>query len=220
MKVDAITSIDSFSYLRSESLEALSEIAKIKTLEKTQVLYYEGEKLDDAYFLVKGKVEIYKMDNNDNELFLCYVGDTQKGKNLINAFGDFQSYRASASVRSLEMSTILLLDLTSLSSLVASYPDICMALLREFMNKLIVAKTFINFQEIYDSTSKVAYILCTQLDYFNKVQRQVIARELNIKIETLSRILQKMLHQGLIYKDERGEICLSNQDLLEKLYRD
>lgn len=135
-----------------------------------------------------------KWDQNNNELFLCYVS-SEEDVRLINSFGNFEPYIASASVHSLRTSTILLLELHLLADLVSEYLDISNALLREFMGKNIVFKNFINFKEIYDSTARVAYILRTQLDYFNKVQRQTIARELNIKIETLSRILQKCFNK-------------------------
>ncbi|TLD81887.1 Crp/Fnr family transcriptional regulator [Helicobacter sp. MIT 05-5293] len=217
MKIDAINSIKSFKSLGRESLEALNKVAKIKVVDKDSILYYEGEKIECAYFLVDGLLELYKMDQNNNELFLCYVSSEEDAR-LINCFGNFEPYIASASVHSLRTSTILLLELHLLADLVSEYLDISNALLREFMGKNIVFKNFINFKEIYDSTARVAYILRTQLDYFNKVQRQTIARELNIKIETLSRILQKMFQQGLIYKNNKGEICLSNKAEFERIY--
>lgn len=218
MKIDTINSIKSFKSLGKESLEALSKIAKIKIVDKDSILYYEGEKIEHAYFLVDGFLELYKMDQNNNELFLCYVSSEEDAR-LINSFGSFEPYVASASVHSLGTSTVLLLDLYLLADLVSEYLDISNALLKELMSKNVVFKNFINFKEIYDSTTRVAYILHTRLDYFNKVQRQTIARELNIKIETLSRILQKMFQQGLIYKDNKGQICISNKAEFERIYK-
>ncbi|WP_289181770.1 helix-turn-helix domain-containing protein, partial [Helicobacter japonicus] len=60
--------------------------------------------------------------------------------------------------------------------------------------------------------------LYTRIDYFNQTQRQIIARELNIQIETLSRILQKMFQQGLIAKDEHNDIYIKDTTLFTKIF--
>ncbi|MCX2716564.1 Crp/Fnr family transcriptional regulator [Helicobacter sp. MIT 21-1697] len=220
MKKKALRSIGVFSNLSEESLNELESITKLQYIERNAILHYEGELLQSASLIARGCVELYRMDKNDNEMFLCYVNNKSKGARLINAFGSFEPYIASANVRGVEPSEIVLLDLTRLAQLVASNIEISNALLSEFMDKAIVFKNFINFKETYDSTSRVAYILYNQIEYFNQKQRQVIARELNIKLETLSRILQKMFQQGLIAKNEQNDVYIKDKDAFIKFYGD
>lgn len=220
MKKKALRSIGVFSNLSEASLNELESITKLRYIERNAILHYEGELLQSASLIARGCVELYKMDKNDNEMFLCYVNNKSKGARLINAFGSFEPYEATANVRGVEPSEIVLLDLTRLAQLVVSNIEISNAFLSEFMDKMIVFKNFISFKETYDSTSRVAHMLCTQIERFNQVQRQIVARELNIKLETLSRILQKMFQQGLIAKNERSEVYIKDKDAFVKLYGD
>lgn len=218
MKKRALRCIGAFSQMSESSLQALETITTIKQVDKNAILYYEGEWLQCAYLLVSGHVELYKMDKNDNELFLCYVNNKAKGVRLINAFGSFAPYEVAASVRGIEASVVALIELKGLDSLIRQDIEISNAFLSEFMDKVMVFKNFINFKEVYDSTSRVGYLLYTELERFNKTQRQVIAHELNIKLETLSRILQKMQQQGLIAKNPRGELYINDEHAFMTLF--
>ncbi|WP_334094859.1 hypothetical protein [Helicobacter typhlonius] len=46
----------------------------------------------------------------------------------------------------------------------------------------------------------------------------MIARELNIQTESLSRILQKMFQQDVVAKNEHNEIYIKDSALFAKLY--
>ena len=218
MKRKALSLIGVFAHLSEKSIESLEAISKLHYLKRNGVLHYEGERIEHACFLARGKVELYKMNKNDNEMFLCYVDSESVGTRMINAFGAFVPYVAAANVRALESSEIVMLELTKLHQLVLSDIEISNALMSEFMDKLIVFKNFVNFKEMNDSTSRVAYFLRHRLSYFNQNQRQMIARELNIQTESLSRILQKMFQQDVVAKNEHNEIYIKDSALFAKLY--
>lgn len=220
MKRKALLSIGVFSSISEKSLESLEHIMSLRYIEKNAILHYEGDLVDSVCLLARGKVELYKMDKNNNELFLCYVDSKSHGNRLINASGAFVPYEASANVRGVEPSEIVLLPLVEFHHLVQNDIQIANAFLYELMDKIIVFKTFVNFKETYDSTSRVAYLLSSRLTYFNQTQRRIIAHELNIKLETLSRILQKMMMQGLIDKDEKGDIYIKDKQTFGLLYGD
>ena len=88
---------------------------------------------------------------------------------LINAFGSFKPYEAAASVRGIEPSVVAFIELESLELLIKQDIEISNAFLSAFMDKVIVFKNFINFKEVYDSTSRVGHLLYTELERFNKV---------------------------------------------------
>ncbi|TLD97734.1 cyclic nucleotide-binding domain-containing protein [Helicobacter jaachi] len=210
MKKASLRHIGVFSKMSEQSLESLAHIARFQCISKDEIVYYEGELLYSAYFLINGLVELYKMDKNDNELFLCYVDSKNEHNRLINSFSAFKPYEASASVHALLDSELVLFDLTQLQELIHHNLEVSNALLYAIIDKGNVFKQFINSKEMYDSSARVAHLLFTQPKYFNQTQRQVIARELNIKLETLSRILQKMLQQNLIAKNAHGDIYISD----------
>lgn len=218
MKKQLLRRIGFFEKISEKSLASLESITKIKNVDKNEILYYEGDVLKWVCLLVSGHLELYKMDKNDNELFLCYVDSRLKGARLINACGAFKPYEAAASVRGIEPSVVALIEMEPLALLVKQDIEISNAFLSAFMDKAIVFKNFINFKEVYDSTSRVGYLLHTELERFNKTQRQVIAHELNIKLETLSRILQKMQQQGLLSKDQRGDLYINDKFTFATLF--
>ncbi|WP_300972115.1 Crp/Fnr family transcriptional regulator, partial [uncultured Helicobacter sp.] len=142
MKEKALRSIGAFANISEGSLESLEAITKLRYIEKNGILHYEGEYIESAYFLARGKVEVYEMDKNDNELFLCYVDSHLSDGRLINAFGTFAPYEANASVRGVEPSEIVLLDLQQLHQLVTKNIEISNAILSEVMNRMITFKNF------------------------------------------------------------------------------
>lgn len=217
-KKEILLSIGAFKHLSNAALELIEGIAKLRHIQKDDILHYEGDVVDCAYLLVSGRVELYRMDKHDNELFIGYVDAKQSGFRLINTLGTFAPYEAASSVRGMENSEILLLDLAQLSHLVSQNIDISNAFVSLLMDKMASFKHFINFRESYDRTSYVAYMLYTDILRFNHTQRQVIARELNIKLETLSRILQKLQTQGLIDKDSRGNICINDRESFKSAF--
>lgn len=209
-KVSVLRSMECFCNLNNEIILEISKSAKLFNLQTGNILYYEGELLDSAFFLHNGCIEVYKMNYLDKEHFLFYVDDKLCDKRIINTFCTLKPYISCANARALQNSVIISIEFSKIQTLSKKYIELSNVFLSETLNKISTLKNIINFQNMLDSTTKVAYILLNDLARFNRTQRQMIARELNMQTETLSRILQKMFSQKLIDKDNFGNVYIKN----------
>jgi len=75
----------------------------------------------------------------------------------------------------------------------------------------------VNREFIFDSVAKVAMMLSTDLDMFNKLKRYDVSLMLHIQPSTLSRVLSRLKHNGII-NIERGKVIIVNAKGLSKIY--
>jgi len=92
-----------------------------------------------------------------------------------------------------------------------------MQLMNEIINKSKQLYCIIDREIVFDATAKVAYTLYDDLKMFNKLKRQDVANMLHIQPATLSRILQKLVRQGII-ETESMQVRIQKKDELKKIF--
>ncbi len=91
----------------------------------------------------------------------------------------------------------------------------------QFVNELIVKnqqlQCIINRELVFDATAKVAFMLNSSLDMFNKLKRTQAAFMLHIQPETLSRVLKRMERNEII-EVTKGKVVIINDDNLKSIF--
>jgi len=79
--------IDAFKNIKTSTIEELTKKGSVFKLEKKEVLFHEGDLVENVYFLVSGKVSIYKMNEFGERkiIFILNQGD-MINEILINNF--------------------------------------------------------------------------------------------------------------------------------------
>lgn len=165
-------------------------ISKVATLQKYNndyIFNYDGDIVSKISFLVVGSAYSFKYKGN-NEVFLFDVTPGaffHSGKIALN------------NVVFSSDSIVLHIDLD------VFYINILPLCSLEFVNALQdrtrILNDFIDNNHIFSATQRVAHLLINSLEYFNTHKRNYIAARLNLSNETLSRVISKMLHSGVIY---------------------
>lgn len=70
MLKEILKNIDMFTNLDSEEFNALVNITTLKTLQKDNILFYEGEIADYFYLLLDGHIKLYKTNIKSQEIVL------------------------------------------------------------------------------------------------------------------------------------------------------
>ena len=65
-----LTDITLFSNLDEHDLKELEKISKIIEVDKNDIIFYQGDKSNFLYLLIRGEAKIYRVDNKGNELIL------------------------------------------------------------------------------------------------------------------------------------------------------
>ena len=72
-----LKNIDVFKNIKISTIEELTKKGSVFKLDKKEVLFHEGEIVENVYFLISGKVSIYKMNEFGERkiIFILNQGD-------------------------------------------------------------------------------------------------------------------------------------------------
>jgi CRP-like cAMP-binding protein/CheY-like chemotaxis protein len=206
---------------RNNGLAELKKIIserKTRQFKKNQVVYYDGDKGNGLYIVIKGKIKTIKLAEDGRELMTgIYTAEQYLGVHAMLA-GEPYSDTATA----LEDSTLCLIPKEQLDEMINLYPDIA----REFIRLLaadIREKEEQLLQLAYHSVRKRMAEAIVKLhksqnageDGF-KISREDLAALAGMATETVSRTLSDFKDEGII--DKKGSsISVLNVQKLEKM---
>ena len=180
--------IKQYVTLNATEEKAFIGIIEIKKLEKNEFLLREGKTCDKIYFVNKGCLRLFHI-NNDSENTLDFL--------FANIwYTDFQSallnQPTDENVQALEKSEIVQFSIKDLDNLYLIYPVF------ERMGRLLIQNALISLtnlnKEIVHETPEERYlkILNQQPEIVQKIPQYYIASFLGIKGESLSRIKKRI----------------------------
>ncbi|CAM2832530.1 Crp/Fnr family transcriptional regulator [Salinicoccus roseus] len=77
MFVEYLSSMKVFEALNKEEISAIAEIAYHKNIEKDTHLFHMGEGMTNVYFVVKGNMKIYLIDEEDREQIINFLAKNE-----------------------------------------------------------------------------------------------------------------------------------------------
>jgi CRP/FNR family transcriptional regulator len=211
---EAISNLNFFCHL--DRVDELISISSLKSYCSNTLLYYEKSKHNQLLFLVDGLAKAYKLDKHDNEIFLYYI----YSHNLISEISTLQEdYQTSYSnILLLEDSKILAIDYKQFKEKFLDNGLFCLELTSEVIRQSKLLQGLVNREFILDSVAKVAMMIDSDLKIFNGLKRYDVSLMLHIQPSTLSRVLSRLKHKGLINIDH-GKVIILNREELRKTYK-
>ncbi|NCB12599.1 MAG: Crp/Fnr family transcriptional regulator [Erysipelotrichia bacterium] len=192
----SIRSLDFFENLSDEQIDVLSNFSFISKYEKDSILFYETDLKTNLLFLVSGLIKIYKYDKFDNEIFLYHIYSNSLISELSNINTNEIYCFSNASF--IEDSVVLSIDFLKLQEHFLNNNLLVKELMNSLLKKTNQLQSLVNRELVFDATAKVAYMLVSDLNMFNKLKRQDVSFMLHIQPETLSRVLKKLSRDNII----------------------
>jgi CRP/FNR family transcriptional regulator len=191
-----IKNISLFKNLNITEIEKLQQISKLETFYKDNILYYEDTPSNYLYILVEGLAKSYKIDKNENEIFLYYI----QCDDLISEISSFEddNLNSYTNVLFIENSTVLKINYKEFKRYFLDTNILIKEFSSEIINRNKKLENLINREFIFDAVTKVTMMIESDLDMFNKLKRHDIALILHIQPATLSRVLNKLKKDGMI----------------------
>ncbi len=202
--LNIISAIPLFNGLPDDQLNAIRQIAVEKQYNKGQTIFSEGDETKGFFVIVAGRVKIYKVSSEGKEqiLHIFEVGQS---------FGEvtvFTGQQLPANAQTLAKSRLLLFPRSAFVGLVTANPSLALNLLAIMSKKLRQFAAQIGNLSLKEIPARLA----SYLIYLSEEQGAGDAVTLNVSKgqlasllgtipETLSRILGKMVKQGLIESD-------------------
>ena len=213
---EIIRKISFFNHLNNDQIELIISISEVIKHHKKSILYHESFTSKHLLFLVKGLVEIYKIDKFNRKAFLYHIHENSmitelssiKNNRIINCFSN---------AKFLEDSIVLYIDSEKFQELFLSKNILTEELIEVILKKNYQLHHIVNRELVFDATAKVAFMLIDDLKMFNKLKRVDISFMLNIQPETLSRVLKSLMRKGII-NIKKGEIVIENKEDLISIF--
>ena len=214
--LNTIKSLDFFTSLDNKQIELLSTISSVDTYDKDYLLCYEKNRTEQLLFLADGLAKSYKIDKHDNEIFLFYIDKNSMLSEVSHIEEDYLLFFSNISFT--ENSKVLSIDY----KLFKTYFLKKNILNIEFTNEIILRanklESLINREFIFDAVAKVAMMIGSDLNMFNKLKRHDISLMLHIQPSTLSRVLNRLKKDNTI-DIIQGKVSVLDKQNLETIYK-
>ncbi|MGJ0312865.1 Crp/Fnr family transcriptional regulator [Aliarcobacter cryaerophilus] len=212
----SIRSLDFFENLNDEQIDVLSNFSFISKYEKDSILFYETDLKTNLLFLVSGLIKIYKYDKFDNEIFLYHIYSNSLISELSNLNTNEIFCFSNASF--IEDSVVLSIDFLKLQEHFLNNNLLVKELMNSLLKKTNQLQSLVNRELVFDATAKVAYMLVSDLNMFNKLKRQDVSFMLHIQPETLSRVLKKLSRDNII-EVENQQVIIKDEITLNSIFK-
>ncbi|QSR88866.1 Crp/Fnr family transcriptional regulator [Methylacidiphilum caldifontis] len=209
-----------FSGLSLEEIQKLLPCTKLIYLEKDQVLFRERQPVLGFYIMICGSIMVYRLTGEGKEqpIHIFYPPESFAEACLVA-----DGYPADA--KALLPSQVLLIAKTELQNLIRCRPEIALRIIGLMSNHLRKLVDKLDSLSWKDAEVRFIQWIFKQSPIDNPpstfipllIPKKILAAELGITSETLSRILAKLTNEQLIRSEPKKIIILAKEKLLKKL---
>ncbi len=195
-----------FAELPSADLAAVAECCTLKSLQKGELLFREGETAEGFYVVHSGRISISRLTPDGREQIICLFNPPESFAEVTLA--TVETYPANATA--LEHSQVILVRKTPFRRLVAQKPELSLQMLSSMslhLKHLVQLLQDLKGRQIEArladwllQQSPAARAGCPAL-FELPVTKKVLAGQLGVTSETLSRTLARFRDENLIKVD-------------------
>jgi len=220
--VNTLRSCQLFTGLPQPDLEQIAAVTVVKSLEKDEYLFHEGDAAVGFYIVQRGAVNVHRVNAAGKEqiIHVFRTGDSFAEVALASPTG----YPADA--RALEPTQVLLVQKAGILALLKRQPELALRMLGSMSSHLRVLVGQLEDLTLKDVETRLANWLVKRcpasagdkpVHIELKMTKRVLAAELGTVSETFSRTLAKFREQKLVTVKGRVVTILSPRRLLELL---
>jgi CRP/FNR family transcriptional regulator, putaive post-exponential-phase nitrogen-starvation regulator len=212
-------------YLQEYKLDVLFDEDTLKEMQlyqlnRGELLCSNGDKLDQMYFLVKGKLKIFTTLPNGKSLLLRF-------NNPLSIIGDIEfttQYEVKVNVKSVFESMLIGINFLSLYKSFYNNPEFLRFLLEKVSHKLYSFSNFTSINLLYPVKKRLASYLLSMMYHENnflfyedlKAEKLTdVADLLGTSYRHLNRVLKKLCSESIIKKTKKGFYIKDLQKLKE-----
>ncbi|MBU6410149.1 MAG: Crp/Fnr family transcriptional regulator [Verrucomicrobia bacterium] len=222
--VNTLRSCQLFTGLPPSDLDAIAEVSILRTLEKDDYLFHEGDPAHGFYVVQRGAVNVHRVSATGKEqvIHIFRLGDSFAEVALASERG----YPADA--RALEPTQVLLVQKDGILALLKRRPELALRMLGSMSSHLRVLVGQLEDLTLKDVETRLANWLVkrcpnpqseTPVRIELKMTKRILAAELGTISETFSRTLAKFREQKLLAVKGRVVTVLSPAKLNALLRR-
>ena len=213
-----------FSGLQEDDLEKIASISKETAYRKNALIFSEGQRGEAFYFIISGRIKIYRINEDGKEHILHILGEG-------NVFGEAtlfgtHPYPASAAVH--EDAVVGMIRNSELENLITSNSELALKLIKLLADKLLSAQRKIRELAFNDVFARTASQLLKLANEFGvpihkgiminiPLSRQELADMVGTARETISRTMSSFKKERAIAEIQDRIVILDKEKLRQWL---
>ena len=193
--MSVLEQVEIFAGLGKEELAALEASSVSRSYPRNTVIINENDFADSLFVIESGRVKVYCSDKNGKE----YIMNTLVEGDYFGELALLDDDRRSASVRTLEKSSFLIIFKDDFKAVMNAHPRIAETLIANLtrrVRKLTESVKSLALQDVYGRVTKVLMTLAEERDdkYFirERLTQQDIADRVGASREMVARILKDL----------------------------
>lgn len=196
-----IGKVSLFEGMSEDDLNALADLANVRTFPKNTIIISEGDDSDSMYLVLSGKVKVYLSDDEGKEIIINILGDG-------DYFGELallDEAPRSASVMTLEDARLAVLSKTAFDECLKANPQIALQVIKGLSARLRNLTDNVKSLALMDVYGRVARTLLEMAEdrggvqvISQKLTQRDIASMVGASREMVSRILKDLALGGYI----------------------
>lgn len=192
-----------FSPMQEQNLEKLIRTTSLMNINRGEFLFRQGDEANHFYFVISGCIKLFRNLPDGTEKIFGLASDGQAFAEAL-MFKSLDTYPVSAqAATSTEMFCFPCQDYMNL---LRNNSDLSLALLGDLSARLKNRLEEIEVLSLKNSTHRVIRYFMTRMirlteqqpEFLLPVAKRLIAAQLSIQPETLSRIIHKLVDKGII----------------------
>lgn len=183
-----------FQDLCEETLEKIESFTSSIKLFKNNILFYEGDRTENLFFLRQGIIKLYKTSSNDKEIILKYFHSNE----FIAEVANFEEIPYPATAQAFTECEVLKINFEKLKEIIFKDSKLSYIIQASIIKKIRNLENLISMHVVLDSKERLAKYLCEHTQSFFNTKNIIVAEILNMSPETLSRMLKFFRDEKLI----------------------
>jgi CRP-like cAMP-binding protein len=200
--------IELFSKLKEDQLKEIHVDMHIHHYNKDSIVFYEGDKSENLQILLDGSVKLYKTSPKGLQVQMCSF----TAPDIIALVATFENMPFPATCELTTDGTIGLLPLEKLDKFLDNV-DFSLSLVTLMSGRMKVLSEIFHKETIFSSEAKIANLMYSDPNVFERLKNNEIASMLNITPETLSRTLTKFKKENIIEIEQHKLKVLDKETL-------
>ena len=209
--IKKLQKISLFFNIEENLLKEISTFCKIKHFKKDEIIFFENEKDKYFYGILFGYVLMYDVDLKGNIIPINEFSQSE----IFGLISQIQNKPYCLSAKAESELSVISIDYTKFKDYISQSP-FSDRIIKMLSNHILKQMNMVKLNK-FDSTTRVIY---TILNFPEKLKKKkyLLAKELNMTPETLSRILSRLKNEGLICYCE-GSIQIINKEKLQNMIK-
>jgi CRP/FNR family cyclic AMP-dependent transcriptional regulator len=216
--IETLRRIPLLAGLSDDTLAGVADVARTRTYGPGEVVIFEDDPCQAAYFIAQGQVRVYRLSPGGREQVLARLEPGQ----AFNTVPLFQSDGVNhATVEALTPVTVYQISANDLRRLVGQSPELALALLQDFADRLDHLTNLVEDLSLRTVRGRLARFLLEHADEDGVARRWTqdgIAAHLGTVRDMVGRTLRAFVDAGLVRLDRQRIVLLDREGLEAEAY--